>query len=199
MRRRRGEGRVRSGDAERFGDFIIKREGSLRVVRRLVVGSSQSFLLRSFFLSDPRFLFSSLFLFAFSACFATFIFFALMLMCCGKFDARFTHACIFSSASSTFCFCVRKRLDWITSSPSLFTLFFSSTRNRLATQGWSQSSFFARSSRMSTFVFTLLTFCPPAPPDLANVTSTSSLVNARGGSVFSPGSGIGKSSLTLGP
>ena len=52
---------------------------------------------------------------------------------------------------------------------------------------------------MSTLVFTLLTFCPPAPPDRAKDTSTSSRVSFRGGVVSSPGSGIGRSSFNLGP
>ena len=51
----------------------------------------------------------------------------------------------------------------------------------------------------STFVFTLLTFCPPAPPLLANAMVTSSLVTRRGGSAHSPGSGIGRVSATRGP
>mmetsp|Transcript_4461 Transcript_4461/g.16743 ORF Transcript_4461/g.16743 Transcript_4461/m.16743 type:complete len:286 (-) Transcript_4461:21-878(-) len=157
------------------------------------------FLFRSFFLSDPRFLFSSRTLLAFSACFTSFFFAVLFDFCWGSFEARFRHACIFSRASSTFCDCVRNLLDWITSSPSLFTLFFSSTISRRATQGCSQSDARSRCSRMSTFVFTLLTFCPPAPPLRANEMVTSSLVTFRGGSVHSPGSGIGRVSSTRGP
>ena len=115
----------------------------------------------------------------------------------GSFEARFGRACIFQRVVHVLR--LRRTCSTGSGSPSLFTLFFSSTISRRATHGRSQSDARSRCSRMSTFVFTLLTFCPPAPPLRANEMVTSSLVTFRGGSVHSPGSGIGRVSATRGP
>ena len=48
--------------------------------------------------------------------------------------------------------------------------------------------------RMSTFVFTLFTFCPPAPPEREKDISTSLFSNDLGGELSSSSPGFGKSS-----
>jgi hypothetical protein len=109
--------------------------------------------------------------------------------------------CNFSSASSTFLLCVRCRVLLTTSSPSLFIRFFSATTKRSAHHLGNHPAATAPSTfnRISTLVFTLLTFCPPAPPDLANEIVTSSLVTGLGGVVSVPLGGSGNSSRTRGP
>mmetsp|Transcript_10913 Transcript_10913/g.33328 ORF Transcript_10913/g.33328 Transcript_10913/m.33328 type:complete len:203 (-) Transcript_10913:240-848(-) len=86
--------------------------------------------------------------------------------------------CTLPRASSKFFFWVRCFVEATTSSPSLFTRF----RSLLASCAFTWSGIQSWSwifSLMSALVFTLFTFCPPAPPLLMNFTSTSSFVTDR--------------------
>ena len=103
---------------------------------------------------------------------------------------------IFSKASSMFLLCVRCFVLFTTRQSSLLILFFSNIRSRAATHLGRNPDATAplRDKRMSTFVFTLFTFCPPAPPEREKDISTSLFSSGRGGELSSSSPGFGKSS-----
>ena len=83
-------------------------------------------------------------------------------------------ACIFASASSTLAACDLDAVEVTTSSPSLLMRFFSALFTASTSSGSSQSVE-SRFRRRSALVLTLLTFCPPAPPERANWSATSAV------------------------
>ena len=157
------------------------------------------FLFRSFFLSDPRFLFSSRTLLAFSACFTSFFFAVLFAFCWGNFEARFRHACIFSSASSTFCDCVRNLLGLdhqlaIFVHPVLLQHHQPPSHPRMQPVRCPLEMQSHVDLRIHLVDVLPARTAAPGERDGDIV-----LGHLRGGSVHSPGSGIGRVSATRGP